>query len=260
MDNSLMLTDEQSKLVTDNIKLVYYYAERFVGTVPLTKDEIHAEMYYGICKAAQTYDPCRKIAFSTYATRCMRNEVLMRLRQEKKWSQTLYLSDLAARTDRMDDTDSSSYDAFLSDKLEPALEDTAVMNVVVNEMKGWLQRQEKYMNVTTKRVIATWLEHPEQTQAELATLTNVSQAQVSRILGKIKGQIISTFFHGDNQFLLDGEQKVSQLSVDFMECAKRTDNTVKTVHISSYVRASTACSGAQTNSRVQQLCATPHRY
>lgn len=60
-----VLTDEQSKLVGDNIKLLY----SFMGKnrmPPIDPDEIYSELSFGLCRAAVTYDPS-KGAFSTYA-------------------------------------------------------------------------------------------------------------------------------------------------------------------------------------------------
>lgn len=216
MGKRIQLTEEQQRIVEENIKLVYYYADKFVGVCPLEKEEIEAVMMLGLCKAVATYQP-GKSQLSTYATRCMRNELFMRLRQEKKWRRQLYLSDIAIRADKTDDDENASYDAFLYDRDAKALEDNAITNVTVERLKEWLHKQEKYMNPTTKKVIDIWIANPEKTQAELAELTNVSQAQVSRILKKIKSQIIDTFFRGNKNWLYGDNDYESELSREFME-------------------------------------------
>ena len=75
-----MLTDEQKKLVADNEKLIYYGINKF--------GHHDTEKFYGIaaialCKAAETYEPNKKIAFSTYALSCIRNEIYKVYKREK---------------------------------------------------------------------------------------------------------------------------------------------------------------------------------
>jgi RNA polymerase sporulation-specific sigma factor len=227
----LELTDEQRVLVEENVKLVYFYAEKFVSSCPLDKDEIHAVMMYGLCKAAGTFKP-DKSKFSTYATRCMRNELFMRLRQEKKWGRASYLNDIAMKADRMDDDDSASYEAFMYDKDDTPIEDQAVNTVTVERLKEWLLKQEKHMNDTTKKVVTLWVQNPGMTQADLAEQTNVSQAQVSRILKRMKDQIISTFFRGDDSWFTGNMSGESELSNEFMALSRNEEETLIPVRIS----------------------------
>ena len=62
---SFVLTDEQSKLVGDNIRLLYSFMNKN-RMPPIDPDEIYSELSLGLCRAAVTYDPS-KGAFSTYA-------------------------------------------------------------------------------------------------------------------------------------------------------------------------------------------------
>lgn len=220
MGKQLVLTEQQQELVEKNMKLVYFFAEKFVGMCALDRDEIHSVLSFGLCKAAATFDP-EKAKLSTYATRCMRNELFMRLRQEKKWRRQAYLSDIASKADRMGEDAGTSFEAFIQDKESRSIPDDAVNKVTVDNLKIWLNTQEKFMNPTTRKVINMWVEKPDRTQAELAQLTTVSQAQVSRILKKIKALIISTFFRGDQNWLY-GDSSESELSTDFMNMM-RTD-------------------------------------
>lgn len=211
---SLHLTEEQQRLVEDNVRLVYYYAEKFVSSCPLDRDEIQGIMMYGLCKSAASFNP-EKSKFSTYATRCMRNELFMRLRQDKKWQKLSYLSDIATSTDRMD-MGESSWEEFIDRPGDKTLEYEAEIKITVEQLKEWIYSQEEYMNRTTRKVVHWWIENPQKTQADLAIITNVSQAQVSRILGRVKEHIISTFFRGDRNWLY-GEGEESELSNDFMD-------------------------------------------
>lgn len=212
----MQLTEDQQRLAEENINLVYFYAEKFANTCALDKEEIQAVMMYGLCKAAATWNP-EKSKLSTYATRCMRNELFMRLRQEKRWRRQTHLSDVAIKSDRVGEEDeSASWEAFMYDKEETALEEKVETAVTVERLKEWLGEQEEYMNPTTRKVVQIWLDNPEKTQADLAKITEVSQAQVSRILTRVKKHIISVFFRGDEDWLYGGGAGESELSNEFV--------------------------------------------
>lgn len=219
----LHLTEEQQRLAEENINLVYFYAEKFVKTCNLDKEEIQAVMMFGLCKACATWNPARS-KLSTYATRCMRNELFMRLRQEKRWRRHSYLSDIAIKSDRVgEEDDSASWEAFMYDKEETPLEEKVEICVTVERLKAWLSEQEEYMNPTTLKVVQIWLDNPQKTQADLAKITEVSQAQVSRILTRVKKHIISVFFRGDDNWLYGGGAGESELSNEFVSHAKKTE-------------------------------------
>ena len=77
---------DRDKLVTDNLRLVYYLYEKLTKN-PLTenyKDDIISEGMVGLVKAANTFDDGRGIKFGTYASRCITNEMLMFIRRMNK--------------------------------------------------------------------------------------------------------------------------------------------------------------------------------
>lgn len=75
----MKLNDEQRKLIEDNIKLVYYSIKLVNGSVR-NIDLIEAG-YIGICKAALNYNvEYNNTPFATYATYCIKNEVLNQYR------------------------------------------------------------------------------------------------------------------------------------------------------------------------------------
>lgn len=61
------------KLIEDNIALVYYIISKQYPTFIKDEDVIQSGMV-GLCKAANYYDP-EKGLFSSYAGRCIRNEI-----------------------------------------------------------------------------------------------------------------------------------------------------------------------------------------
>ena len=78
------MTEEQQKLVEDNINLARYMAIKWVkqGVRNFEYDEIFSMFSYALCKAAKSYDSLRGASFATYAARCMDNEIKMGFRKK----------------------------------------------------------------------------------------------------------------------------------------------------------------------------------
>ena len=77
---------ERDRLITDNVKLVYYIYEKLSKNV-LTishKDDIVSEGMIGLIKAARNFDKTKGCKFATFAARCIQNEMLMFLRSLNK--------------------------------------------------------------------------------------------------------------------------------------------------------------------------------
>ena len=63
---NIQLSNEQHKLVEDNLKLVYYFARK-ICTNPQNLDDCIQEGCLGLIRAAQYYDESRNVKFSTFA-------------------------------------------------------------------------------------------------------------------------------------------------------------------------------------------------
>ena len=65
--------EERNKLVEENIKLVYHVVHKYFNYGDV--EEFISEGSVGLIRAANTYDKTKKIKFSTYACRCIYNEI-----------------------------------------------------------------------------------------------------------------------------------------------------------------------------------------
>ena len=76
------MTTEQEKLVEGNLRLVDFVIRRkFPRWREIGEyEDVQQIGRIGLCKAAQTYDPDKGRMFSTYAAKCIRNELKMALR------------------------------------------------------------------------------------------------------------------------------------------------------------------------------------
>jgi RNA polymerase sigma factor (sigma-70 family) len=67
----VILNDKQQKLVESNHNLIYYYAHEH----DISIDDYYDVLALALCKAAYNYNH-KKGAFSTFAMKCMKNELL----------------------------------------------------------------------------------------------------------------------------------------------------------------------------------------
>ena len=82
----------RARLIEHNLRLVAHVGRKY--TVPgLTQDDLVSVGTLGLIKAVNTYKPDAKTPLSTYAARCIENEVLMQLRAAKKRRNDVSLTD-----------------------------------------------------------------------------------------------------------------------------------------------------------------------
>ena len=84
--------EEREKLILQNRRLVYYLAKRF-DVAPSEYDDVISIGTIGLIKAATTFDKSKKVRFSTYASRCINNEILMYYREKKRYSRDISLDE-----------------------------------------------------------------------------------------------------------------------------------------------------------------------
>lgn len=79
--------EEVERLVRDNTGLVAALVSRTLRLFPrlpsgYDREDLHSLGYLGLLRAAQTYDPGRGVAFSTYAYRCIEYSITGALKRE----------------------------------------------------------------------------------------------------------------------------------------------------------------------------------
>ena len=86
--SSLLYTDRHNeareKLIRHNLRLVIHIAKKYDGCGEDNEDLISIGVI-GLIKAVDTFSPCKEVKISTYAARCIDNEILMHLRANKKY-------------------------------------------------------------------------------------------------------------------------------------------------------------------------------
>ena len=90
----LMDQDPEAKatLIERNLRLVVYIARKFENTGICVEDLISIGTI-GLIKAIDTFDPAKGIRLSSYASRCIENEILMFFRSGRKSAQDVSLNE-----------------------------------------------------------------------------------------------------------------------------------------------------------------------
>lgn len=162
-------------LVEHNLRLVAHIIKKYYA-VNVDQDDLVSIGTIGLIKAINTFDMDKNIKLSSYASRCIENEILMHFRNLKKSSQNVFLEDAV-------DIDKDGNTLKLMDLL--SIDDDFADNL---DKKLNLQKINKYLTETlTKRELQIinlryGLNGSKPlTQREVSSIMNISRSYVSRI-------------------------------------------------------------------------------
>ena len=95
------MTDREQKII-DNMGLVHYVLHKYFPLYIDNQDNIQ-NGYVGLIKAVDSFDESTGNTFSTYASRCIFNEIAMDLRRRNKYAKDISLHTVLANGDTRDD-------------------------------------------------------------------------------------------------------------------------------------------------------------
>ena len=84
--------EARNKLVEHNLRLVAHIIKKYYG-VQTEQDDLVSIGTIGLIKAVNTFKPDKNIRLSSYASRCIENEILMHFRSVKKSAQDVSLNE-----------------------------------------------------------------------------------------------------------------------------------------------------------------------
>jgi RNA polymerase sporulation-specific sigma factor len=168
--------EAKSILIERNLRLVAHVAKKYQSTDE-DLDDLISIGTIGLIKAISTFDAGKSARLSTYAARCIDNELLMLLRSKKKRSREVSLYEPIG-------TDKEGNEINLLDVIESAPVD------VVEDC--FLRDNTRYLLTSLKQVLSPreyqviclrygLFGHKEQTQREIAKQLSISRSYVSRI-------------------------------------------------------------------------------
>lgn len=166
----------RNKLVEYNLRLVAHIAKKYFSPGRNTDDLISIGTI-GLIKAVDSFDNTKGNRLATYASRCIENELLMRLRQERKEAREVSIYEPIG-------TDKEGNEISLLDIIS-CDEESMLSNLILQENLGLISSLfTKILDVKEQQVIALrygLCGHQELTQREVAKLLNISRSYVSRI-------------------------------------------------------------------------------
>lgn len=165
----------KEKLIVYNLRLVAHIAKKYASS-RTDGDDLVSIGTIGLMKAVNTFRP-ESGKLTSYASRCIENEILMHLRSEKKRRNTVSLNDpIGADADGnevrlMDLLDAG--DEGVDEKVERRVEARRALEA----LEGRLEPREKQV-ILLRYALADGVQRP---QHEVGKILGISRSYVSRI-------------------------------------------------------------------------------
>ena len=163
-------------LIVHNLRLVVYIAKKFESTGVGLEDLISIGTI-GLMKAISTFDSTKTARLSTYAGKCINNELLMLFRSRKKHSREISLYEPIG-------TDKEGNEISLLDVMEGPAVDVVEEYSTREDIRHVLDSMKSVLSSKEYEVICCrfgLFGQKEQTQREIARHLHISRSYVSRI-------------------------------------------------------------------------------
>lgn len=167
--------ESRNKLVEHNLRLVAHIIKKYYSARN-DQDDLVSIGTIGLIKAINTYDINKNIKLSSYASRCIENEILMYFRSIKKTNNDISLNEAI-------DTDKDGNPLTLIDILstDDNILDSINDKLNLGKLKDYINSE---LNDKEKRVIISRYGldgNKPKTQREIAAKMGVSRSYISRI-------------------------------------------------------------------------------
>lgn len=180
----------REKLITHNMRLVTHIAKKYHNGNDM--DDLISIGSIGLIKGVESYSCDKGTTLATYLARCIDNEILMTLRSNKRYKNTVYLQESLGI-----DSDGNEY--TLMDILAVA-EDSVFRQVELSILKQKLLDLIETLLTPRERTIMIMRygldDKPPLTQLQCANILNISRSYISRIetacLAKIRKELQRT--------------------------------------------------------------------
>ena len=168
----------RDKIIIHNIRLVIYQVIKKFSGVEYDKKDLVSVGNIGLIKAVDTFDISKNVAFSTYAIKCINNEIVGFLKRSK----------INQNIDSLDRTIIKQDGSHL--KLEDVIADNIDFTEKYEDKDNYKIIIEFVNNLPyyDKQIIMLYFgfyDNKRYTQSEIADKLNVSQPYISRLTKKI---------------------------------------------------------------------------
>ena len=173
-------------LVRHNLRLVAHIAKKYYASA-MDQDDLISIGTIGLIKAVESFDPSKQARFSTYASRCIENEIKMQFRRVRKEAATVSLQDSLESS-----RDGSALtvmdiipDGFRMEEQLDLREDYTRLR----QLLGCLGDRERKVLMLRYGLNG----HPALTQQEVSEILGISRSYVSRLEKKALRRLRSAF-------------------------------------------------------------------
>jgi RNA polymerase sporulation-specific sigma factor len=178
------MTAEQTNLVESNIRLVYYLYGRLAKTEQVIRygDDLISEGMFGLIKAAKAFEKDKGVKFSTFAARCISNEIKMFLRRANKWTAEVSLEAPVAKDE---------YGGELS--LADVIPDKNVAEDYFGSTSAAKDTLCQILSICRdkREIYLVWARLKGKKQKAMAEHLGLSQSYISRLITRIKRKFLS---------------------------------------------------------------------
>ena len=186
-------SEAKNKLIEHNLRLVAHIAKKYT-LKGYDNDDVISIGTIGLIKAVSSYNPEKKVSLATYSARCIENEILMTIRQGKKYQSEVLLQDTVGK-------DKDGKEVSLMDKIGSD-EETVFEEVNLNLRIKELYRQMKEALSTREQKVLEMryglYGSDVLTQKEISSMLNISRSYVSRIEKKAIKKLFKRM--GDDEY------------------------------------------------------------
>ncbi len=188
-------------LINHNLRLVAHIVKKYNNS--LEADDLISVGTIGLIKAVDSFDGSKGVLLSTYASRCIENEILMLIRANKKYKDTISLNTVLSPKADSDEMELANLiPAESEDDVFHQVETGCLMQDVVNAMEKYLTPMEQEIIKYRYGICG----HEPKTQKEVAEIFNISRSYISRIESKVLKTLQKNLVKEEIENELDNEK------------------------------------------------------
>ena len=177
----------REKLISHNLRLVAHVVKKYTNSLEV--DDLLSVGTIGLIKAIDTFNYDKNVQLSTYAARCINNEILMLIRANKKHKNVDSINSLTSSNEEDNDLELKDVLSSDEDELFVQVDNNLTMQKIKKIIETKLDKREREIiilryGLNNKKAL---------TQKEVAELLGISRSYISRIENKALNVIKQSF-------------------------------------------------------------------